>query len=163
MKHMVKPRSLTKWSVALLAVAALAPIIAQEGHPLKGSWIGVWEKNATHGDDVLVVMTWDGKKISGTINPGTDDMPITNAVLTLPSPLPVASKSTKGPKGGIDIGEGKPSDWKIHLEADAKDKAGKAMKYTIDGEIKDLEMYNRYIVGTWSSQAGKGKFEIRRQ
>lgn len=160
MRNMVKPRSLTKWSVALAAVALVIPIVAQEGHPLKGSWIGVWENNSVHGDDVLVVMNWDGKAVTGVINPGTDDMKISNVTLTLPPALPLASK---GGKGGIDIGDGKAADWKVHIEADAKDKAGKAMKYNIDGEIKDMEMYNRYIVGTWSSQAGKGKFEIRRQ
>ncbi len=32
---------------------------AQEGHPLKGSWIGEWSGNSDLGEFVLVVMDWD--------------------------------------------------------------------------------------------------------
>ena len=129
-------RFLTVLSLAL-AAALVVPVIAQEGHPLKGSWIGVWENNAQHGNDVLIIMGWDGKNITGTINPGTDDMKIDRATLD-------------------------PNGWKVHLEADGKSKQG-AVRYIIDGSVKDLELPNRYITGTWSSQKGKGKFEIRRQ
>ncbi len=122
----------------MLAVALAAPIIAQEGHPLKGSWIGVWESNAQHGNDVLVIMNWDGKRISGIINPGTDNIEIDRATLD-------------------------PDGWKVHIEANAKDKQGAALRYVIDGTIQQLEMPNRYITGTWQSQSGRGKFEIRRQ
>jgi len=50
--------------------------VAQEGHPLKGSWIGEWSGNTTHGEFVLLVMDWDGEKVTGMINPGTDNMDI---------------------------------------------------------------------------------------
>jgi citrate lyase gamma subunit len=116
----------------------VVPVAAQEGHPLKGSWIGVWETNAVHGNDVLMVLNWDGKAITGTINPGTDNIQI--------------DKATLDPMG-----------WKVHLEAPAKNKQGAAIRYVIDGTLQQLEMPNRALVGTWSSQSGKGKFEIRRQ
>ena len=48
------------------------PAVAQEGHPLKGSWLGTWTGNKVHGNDVLLVITWDGKNITGDVNPGTD-------------------------------------------------------------------------------------------
>jgi hypothetical protein len=131
-------RSLTKWSVGVLAIAAVLPIVAQEGYPLKGSWIGSWAGNTVHGDDVLIVMNWDGKAVSGMINPGTDNIKIGSATLD-------------------------PAGWKVHIEADAKDKAGAAVHYVIDGNIKSLELPSRSIEGTWSSQKGKGKFEIHRQ
>lgn len=54
---------------------------AQEGHPLKGSWIGEWEGNERNGDFVLVVLDWNGSEITGTINPGTDDIAIEEASL----------------------------------------------------------------------------------
>jgi hypothetical protein len=54
---------------------------AQEGHPLKGSWIGEWSGNQVHGDFVLLVLDWDGKNVTGIINPGTDNMEIESAVL----------------------------------------------------------------------------------
>ena len=37
-----------------LASVAGIPAGAQEGHPLKGSWIGTWTGNKTHGNDVVV-------------------------------------------------------------------------------------------------------------
>ena len=138
-KTMGNPSSSTKWSVVVLAALALAvPIIAQEGHPLKGSWIGVWESNTVHGNDVLMVLTWDGKNVTGMINPGTDNIKIDKASLD-------------------------PAGWKVHIEADAKDKQGKALRYVIDGALQQLEMPNRAIVGTWQSPSGRGKFEVRRQ
>ena len=132
------PRYLSKWIVVVLAVALGVPIMAQEGHPLKGSWIGVWDSNTQHGNDVLLVMNWDGKNVSGIINPGTDNIKIDRATLD-------------------------PAGWKVHIEADAKNKAGAAIRYVIDGAIQNLEQPNRAIVGTWQSQSGRGKFEIRRQ
>ena len=55
--------------------------MAQEGHPLKGSWIGEWSGNTALGDFVLIVMDWDGENVTGMINPGTDNMEIDNVEL----------------------------------------------------------------------------------
>ena len=64
--------------VLTFSLVALAggKAVAQEGHPLKGSWIGTWTGNKTHGDDVLFVINWDGKAITGMIDPGTDNIAI---------------------------------------------------------------------------------------
>ena len=83
-------------------------------------------------------MNWDGKAITGTINPGTDDIPIKNATLN-------------------------PEGWVVHLEADAKDKSGAMINYVIDGKIENLSFHNRSIVGTWKSQKESGPFKISRQ
>ena len=125
--------------VLTLSLAALAggSVVAQEGHPMKGSWIGSWMGNKTHGNDVLLVMNWDGKAITGVINPGTDDIAIKTATLD-------------------------PDKWTIRIEADAKDKQG-AVNYVIDGKIENLAMHNRVIAGTWKSQRGSGAFRIQRQ
>jgi hypothetical protein len=128
--------SLSIFVALCLSVAASA--WGQEGHPLKGSWIGVWESNQAHGDDIVVILDWDGSKISGMINPGTDNIEIAAATLD-------------------------PEDWSIHLEADAVGNDNGALHYVIDGTIRDLELPNRYIVGSWRSQSGRGNFEIRRQ
>jgi len=125
--------------VLTLSLVALsgAGAVAQEGHPLKGSWIGTWTGNKVHGDDVLFVLNWDGKAISGMINPGTDNIAIKAATLD-------ADK------------------WTVHFEADAKDKQG-AITYVIDGKLENLAMHNRFIAGTWKSQRGSGAFRIQRQ
>jgi hypothetical protein len=122
---------------SLVALAG-ATAVAQEGHPLKGSWIGTWSGNTVHGNDVLLVLSWDGKNITGTINPGTDNMAIKNASLN-------------------------PDGWVVHLEADGKDKAGAVVTYVLDGKIENLAMHNRGITGTWKSQRGGGQLKINRQ
>lgn len=65
---------------------------AQEGHPLKGSWIGEWSGNTALGEFVLIVMEWDGEEVTGMINPGTDNLAIDNVELD-------------------------PSDWSVEIEA----------------------------------------------
>jgi len=125
--------------VALTIATLLIPIaMAQEGHPLKGSWIGVWESNETHGENVVVIMDWDGERISGVINPGTDNIEIDEVTLD-------------------------PDDWSVHIEADAQTDAGRSIRYVIDGTIQELELPSRSIIGTWRSQEGRGAFDIRRQ
>jgi hypothetical protein len=127
--------------VALVAVIGLfaGPVLGQEGHPLKGSWLGTWTGNKIHGNDVLLVMTWDGKSITGTINPGTDNIAIKNATLN-------------------------PDGWLVHIEADAKDKSGQPVTYTVDGKIENLPLANRVVTGTWKDSRGDtGAFKIGRQ
>ncbi len=126
--------------LALLATCLLAiPVAAQEGFPLKGSWLGTWTGNKIHGNDVLVVMSWDGKNITGDINPGTDNIRIKSASLN-------------------------PDGWLVHIEADAKDKSGQPLTYTIDGKIENLPLANRIVTGTWKDSRGNtGPFRIGRQ
>ena len=125
--------------VLTLSLVALSggAAVAQEGHPLKGSWIGTWSANKVHGNDVLLIMNWDGKAVTGIINPGTDDIAIKSVTLD-------------------------PDKWTVHIEADTKDKAG-PISYVIDGKLENLAMHNRIISGTWKSQRGSGTFRIQRQ
>lgn len=131
---------ISTWSLvcALFVLGAAGAANAQEGHPLKGSWIGTWESNETHGEFVLVVLDWDGERVSGIINPGTDNIEIGAATLD-------------------------PAEWTVRIEADAEDRDGNSVHYMIEGTIEDLELPNRYITGTWQHDNGGGAFEIRRQ
>jgi hypothetical protein len=131
-------RLMTIAAAAVLALALLAPSSAQEGHPLKGSWLGEWKGNTVHGDNILLILDWDGKAITGMINPGTDNMPVKSASLD--------------PKG-----------WVVKIEADGKAKDGSTVSYVIEGKIENLELPNRSINGTWSSNKGRGTFTASRQ
>jgi hypothetical protein len=135
---MLTRRSTLLGAIALTLLAALSPAAAQEGHPLKGSWLGRWESNEAHGADILLVLDWDGANITGMINPGTDNIPITKASLD-------------------------PDGWVVTIEADAKDRSGATVHYVVEGRIENLELPNRSVVGTWKSQRGGGAFEIGRQ
>lgn len=121
--------------VASLTTSALS--FAQEGHPLKGSWLGTWGPAKTHSNDIVLVLDWDGKTITGMVNPGTDDAPIKNATLN-------------------------PDGWVVRFEADIKDKSG-VLNYVFDGKIENLSFHNRTIVGTWKNQRESGALKISRQ
>ena len=114
-------------------LAPWTPAVAQEGFPLKGSWIGSWGPSKTHSDDLLIVLNWDGKAITGMINPGTDNIAIKTASLS-------------------------PDGWVVKIEAAAKNAT-----YSFEGKIEDLPMHNRSVSGTWKSATETGKFKIVRQ
>lgn len=78
------------FAVVFVSVVSLRLVRAQEGHPLSGTWTG--DVGPRH---VTVALEWDGKKVSGTINPGPDAATITNVRLD-------------------------PAMWSIHLDADGK-------------------------------------------
>jgi hypothetical protein len=171
--------------------------LAQEGHPLKGSWLGDYGPNKTTRTQVFLVMDWDGKAITGMINPGTDNIPIKNATLTPPTPTPPrggggggagqgggqgggAGRGGRGGGGGGAQATTPPAapapapvppaptgpvqpDWLFHFEADAKDRAGAAVKYVVDGKVENIGLANRSIVGTWTVGTGKNDFRLVRQ
>lgn len=136
---MRKVNTLKKLLFAALGAVIVASVAyAQEGHPLKGSWIGQWTGNEVHGNSVLLVLDWDGRNITGIINPGTQNIQIDNATLN-------------------------PDDWTVQIEASGDVAGGGSVSYRIEGRIQDLALSHRNIVGTWRSERGSGVFEIQRQ
>ena len=125
-------------TLSLVCLTSAAPAVAQEGHPLKGSWIGTWGPSQNHSNDVIIILNWDGKAITGTINPGSDEIAIKNATLN-------------------------PEGWIVHFEGDAKDKSGKTITYIIDGKIENIHLPKRTVTGTWKNQKESGAFNIERQ
>lgn len=130
--------AIIRLTVAAFVLCLAGTALAQEGFPLKGSWIGTWGPSKAHDNDILLVINWDGKAISGQINPGTDNMEIKNATLN-------------------------PDGWTVHFETDGKDKTGKAVHYAFDGKIDNLAFRNRTVTGTWKSATESGPFKIQRQ
>jgi hypothetical protein len=127
----------------LLGAAALAILIvagarAQEGFPLVGTWYGDWGPSPKERHDVTMVMTWDGKTIGGTIDPGPDAVPFKTATLDS-------------------------STWTVHIEAERPAKgATPAVHYVIDGKLANLGSYNRTLSGTWMNGAAKSDFKLTR-
>jgi hypothetical protein len=127
--------------IVTLSIASLigsSAAVAQEGFPLKGSWVGEWGPSKQHSDDLLMVINWDGKAITGMVNPGTDNMALKTATL-------------------------KPEGWTVHFEFDGKDAKGAAVSYILDGKIENLPFTNRSVTGTWKGGAETGKFKLVRQ
>ena len=121
--------------VAALAVAM--PASAQFGHPLKGSWSGDWGTSKDNRTRLLLELNWDGKAITGTINPGPNAVALQKAVLDT-------------------------ANWTVHLEADGKDPSGKAVHYVVDGKLENLGSQNRVLTGTWTQGGVKGDFKLIR-
>jgi hypothetical protein len=140
-------------SVALIAASALG----QEGHPLKGTWVGYWGPTATQQNRLVIVMDWDGKNLTGTVNPGPKAVPIKTARLDI-------TPGTPPPKPGEPPGE---PTFKVRLEVDSKDAQGNPLTIAADGTLQEVALPNRSITGSWSQTSGgnsvKGEFKLSRQ
>jgi hypothetical protein len=112
----------------LICLAVALPLFAQD--PLTGTWTGDWGPTPTHRNQVTVQLKWDGKALSGTVNPGP------NAVML--------QKSTFDAKTGA-----------VHMEADAKGMRGEDVHFIIDGKVADNMM-----TGSWNHGSTKGDFKI---
>jgi len=124
----------------LLAVFAFAlSAFAQEGFPLTGTWSGDWGTSAKEQDRnyTTLIMGWDGKKITGLIDPGPDSSNFKVATLD----------STK---------------WTVHFEYDLKDKSGKVVPFIVDAKLQNASSRNnRLLVGTFTHGSAKGDFKIK--
>jgi hypothetical protein len=118
--------------ICALVVFPARALLAQEGHPLTGTWSGDWGVGAAKRTHITMVMTWDGTAISGTINPGPDAIAI--------------------PAIALDV-----TTWTIRFEADSKDG-----HLAADGRIDDIASAHRTIAGTWRQGASKGDFKLTR-
>src|SRR5215472_2526677 len=94
----------------LLTSLAL-PLIAQNGNTLSGTWSGDWGPTPTHRNPVVVELKWDGKTLTGTVNPGPDAV--------------MLQKTSFDPKTGS-----------VHLEADSVGN-GPKVHFIIDGKLEN--------------------------
>ena len=115
----------------LVAASGLAE---QRGmDPLSGTWTGDWGPSPGDRNEVTVDLKWDGKALTGNVNPG---------------PAAVAlQKSTFDAKTGA-----------VHMEADAKDRRGGTIHYVIDGKVDKGTMS-----GSWNHDNRKGDFKITKK
>ncbi len=122
---------------ALACLGLLLPAGAQEGHPLSGTWTGDWGPTGTQRHHVTLVMQWDGKQVSGTLNPGPDAVPLASVFLDV-------------------------TNWTVRIEADTKDQSGKPVHLAAQGQLKDIGSYHRQIAGTWHEGSAQGEFTLTR-
>lgn len=135
----VQPLSRTLGVAGLLACVAVMTTLAQEGHPLIGTWSGEWGPSRAQRTPVLVVMEWQTTTLSGVINPGEpDEAPIT-------------------------VGRLDSTTWTLHLEAEAKDERGNPIPIVVDGRLENIGSHNRTLTGTWTRGTVKGDFTLTRE
>ena len=107
---------------------------AKKADPISGTWAGDWGPSPGDRNQVTVDLKFDGKALTGTVNPGP------NAVQL--------SKST------FDAATGA-----VHMEAEAKNpRGGAAIHFVIDGKVA-----NGSMSGTWNHDKSKGDFKITKK
>ena len=84
---------------------------------------------------VTIVMNWDGKTVSGLVNPGPDSFALSTIALD-------------------------PTNWTVHMEGDTK--GTKPAHISADGKIEDLGSYHRSISGSMTHGTAKATFKIVR-
>jgi hypothetical protein len=125
-------------AVVLLA-AFPAALGAQYGHPMKGQWSGQWGKDEQR---LLLDLNWDGKEISGVINPGANGTMIKTAT--------------------IDYTDTRAGKWTVKLVAEGKDASGKPVTIEADGVLENIGSNYRVYHGTWTQNGVKGEFTVTR-
>ena len=122
--------------IGLVVALGVFAAAAQEGHPLTGTWSGDWGPSAAQRTHITMVMTWDGKSVSGTINPGPDAIPVDTI--------------------GLDV-----TKWTVRFDANAKNASG-PVRITAEGRLDDIASAHRTISGTWQQGSTKGDFKLTR-
>ena len=127
--------------VLVLSFMLVAPsfVWAQFGHPLKGQWSGQWGPK-DNPKRLLLDLHWDGKEITGRVNPGDEN---------------AAVKS-------VTFDYSNPSAWKVKLTAEGKDKSGKPVAISVDGTLENIGAYSKLFHGTWTEAGQKGEFTLTR-
>lgn len=118
-------------AVLLLAVGG---VHAQEGFPLDGTWRGARQAAGEAPVTIVLVMQWDGRRVSGIINPGPKAIPIGDVTLA-------------------------PETW--HVTVTARGPNGEPI--TFQGVLGELGSYNRSITGTWTEGGHSYPVRIARE
>ena len=126
---------------AIVALALALPFVAhaQFGHPLKGQWSGQWGP-ANSPNRLLLDLHWDGKEITGTINPGPEAATVKSVTFDYTDP----------------------SSWGVKMQAEGKDASGKPVAISVDGKLENIGAYYRVLHGTWAQGSRKGEFTVTR-
>ena len=132
-------RRLVWIAMVVCALAVPAALQAQFGHPLKGQWSGEWGPK-DKPNRLLLNFDWDGKEITGTINPG----PNAAVVKT------------------VAFDYSNPSSWGVKITAEGKDASGQPVLVSVDGKLENIGAYMKHFHGTWTQGGQKGDFAVTR-
>jgi hypothetical protein len=141
--------------VATLSAAVLmvcASVSGQEGHPLAGTWYGDYGSGAQRRD-LTVIMKWDGRAVTGSINPGPTARPLTAVTMTITPGKPASERQSGSELGGQQSTQGVPPVFQVRIEVDGN---------VFEGTIQNPVAGNRRLTGTWTRGAERGTFQLRR-
>jgi hypothetical protein len=132
-------RTIIRTIAVVCALALPAVVHGQFGHPLKGQWSGEWGPK-DKPNRLLLDFDWDGKAITGVINPGP------NAAVVK----------------AVSFDYSNPSSWTVKITAEGKDASGKVVPISVDGKLENIGAYMRNLHGTWTQGGQKGEFAVTR-
>jgi hypothetical protein len=123
--------------VALLLTALLAGgASAQVGHPAKGSWSGYWGTSDATKRRILLLIDWRDTQLTGTINPGPNQVAIDKAELDVDT-------------------------WTLRLEAMLPTDNGSKAPFVATGKLTNLGSWTmRTYSGTYVFGAETGRFTV---
>jgi len=125
--------------VCLLGLTGMSSLcLAQEGHPLSGTWLGDWGTQESSQHFLTLIMEWDGTAISGQANPGPNTTSI--GQITLHS-----------------------ADWSVSIDMPMKDDNGTQIQFKGQGKLENLGAQTRTLNGTWEANGESGTFTLTRQ
>jgi hypothetical protein len=119
-------------AVFLASMFSAFPLVTADD-PLSGTWTGDWGPTPTHRNQVTVELKWDGKSLTGNVNPGPNAVEL--------------KKATFDAKTNA-----------IHFEADASSRRGGQIHYVIEGKLEGSKM-----TGSWNHDNSKGDFKITKK
>lgn len=99
-------------------------------NPLGGTWSGDWGPSPEHRNAVTLDLDWNGTALTGTVNPGPNEIALTNTSFD-------------------------PATGRVTMEASATNFRGEAVHYMIDGQLDGDSM-----TGSWTHAGGEGTFSI---
>ena len=85
-------------------------------------------------------MEWDGKAITGVINPGPNAAKVKSVAFDYTNPAA----------------------WVVKITAEGKDASGKPVTIAVDGKLENIGAYMRLLHGTWTQGGQKGEFTVTR-
>jgi hypothetical protein len=135
----LKQSRLLRVLVLAIVLAAPAVLSAQFGHPLKGQWSGQWGPK-DNPRRLLLDLQWDGKAMTGVINPGPEAATVQTVTFDYTDPTA----------------------WKIKMQAAGKDASGKPVTISVDGTLENIGAYTKLFHGTWTQGGQKGEFAVTR-
>jgi hypothetical protein len=154
----------------LLLSAVLSPIqpavAQQKGDPLTGTWKGDWGPSRTDRNAVILELKWNGKTLTGTINPGPDAISIDKAAFD-PQSMKVHFEAAKASPNLVYVIEGtvekdkmagtwarpgRKGDFQVVREPKKKAEVDKAPSTpNLPGLKRDESKIVRYLVNDWGS------------
>ena len=124
----------------LLVLAFAAPAAwAQQGHPLDGTWQGLWGETPDERNFLTLILRWNGERIVGGVNPGPNAGTIRSVQLDT-------------------------STWIVQFDLDVPDRAsGEIVRVMAQGRLLDVGSPKRTLRGTLSNGNPNSYFRISRQ